>query len=92
MMLLFIQYFKNGWVVVARNLICLACKIKVVMFQLIINMATAAPTKERLKAFTFPRYSGYRYSMCAPKRCIKSPLTVLNNINQNTNSTWYRLK
>src|ERR1700730_13703304 len=92
MMKLFMQYFKKGLVVVARNLKCLLNKIKVVMFQLMMNIAVAAPTIAALKAFTFPKYSGARNNELAPKVCMKLPFTVLKRIYQNNNSTWNFLK
>jgi hypothetical protein len=55
-----IQYFKNGFVVAARNRKCLLNRIKVEIFQLIINMPTEIPTIAELKELTLPRYSGAR--------------------------------
>jgi hypothetical protein len=51
---LLMQYFKKGWAVVARNLICRVCSMNVVMFQLMIKPATAKPTKAVLNALTLP--------------------------------------
>src|SRR6476469_7440424 len=63
---LLIQNFKKGCAVVARNFMCFVCKIKVVMFQLIINTPTAKPTIAMLSAFTLARYSGARKRELAP--------------------------
>ena len=57
-----------------------------------INIPTDMPTMAELKEFTLPRYSGARNRESAPKVFINVPFTVLNKINQNTNSTWYFLK
>jgi hypothetical protein len=92
MIALLMQYFKKGLVVVARNLKCRLKRINVVMFQLIMNTAVAAPTIAVLSALTCPRYSGARKSELAPKVCMKLPLTVANRINQNNSSTWNFLK
>ena len=54
------QYLKNGLVVAAKNLKCRLNKIKLAMFQLIINMPIAIPTMPAPSAFTLPRYSGAR--------------------------------
>jgi hypothetical protein len=89
---LLMQYLRNGLVVVARNLKCRVNKMKVVIFQLIMNTAVAAPTMEALSAFTCPRYSGAKNSELAPNVCMKCPLTVLKRRNQNNNSTWNFLK
>lgn len=86
------QYFKKGFVVVAKNLKCLLNKIKVVMFHAMMNMPIAAPTMPELKAFTFPRYSGEKNKALAPKECINPPLMVLNKMIQKTSSTWNFLK
>ena len=67
MLPLLIQYFKNGRDEVARNLKYPLNKIKVVMFQLIINPPKAAPTIKELKKFTSPIYSGERNKESAPK-------------------------
>ena len=63
---LLIQYFKKGLFVVAKNLKRLLCKIKVVMFQLIIKTPSATPTMAALSAFTLPKYSGEKNSASAP--------------------------
>ena len=63
---LLIQYFKKGLLVVAKNLNRLLCRIKVVMFQLIIKTPRATPTMAALKAFTLPKYSGEKKSASAP--------------------------
>src|SRR6476660_2188896 len=89
---LLIQYLRKGLVVVARNLKCRLNKMNVVIFQLMMYTAVAAPTIAALSAFTCPRYSGARKSELAPKVCIKFPLTVLNRINQNNSSPWNFLK
>ncbi len=91
-MKLLMQYFKKGFVVVAKNLKCLLNKMNVVMFQLIINIPIAMPTIAELIAFTLPRYSGEKNKALAPKDFKKPPLMVLNKITQNTNSTWNFLK
>ena len=57
---LLIQYFKNGLVVAARNRKCLLNRMKVEIFQLIMNMPIEAPTIAELNEFTLPRYSGAR--------------------------------
>ena len=72
-MALLIQYFKKGLEVVAKNLNWLLCKIKVVMFQLMIKIPVATPTIAILSPFTSPRYSGARKSESAPNVLIKSP-------------------
>jgi hypothetical protein len=89
---LFMQYLRKGLVVAARNRKCLLKRIKEEIFQLMMNIPTAAPTIAELKEFTFPRYSGARNSESAPNVFIKLPFTVLNMMNQNNNSTWYFLK
>jgi hypothetical protein len=86
---LFMQYFRKGLAVVARNLQYPACRIKVVMFQLIINIAMEKPTIAALRAFTLPIYSGPRNNELAPKLFMKVPLTVLKRINQKMRNTWY---
>jgi hypothetical protein len=50
-------------VVVARNLKCRLNKIKVVIFQLIINTPIEIPTSAVLTAFTLSKYSGERYRL-----------------------------
>src|ERR1700741_3913389 len=92
MIALFVQYFKKGLVVAARNLKCLLYKINVLIFQLMINMPIEAPTSAALIEFTLPRYSGARKRESAPNVSIKLPLTVANRITQKSNSTWYFLK
>jgi hypothetical protein len=84
---LLMQYFKKGLLVVARNLKCRLNKIKVVMFQLIMNTPMAMPTNSDATMLTLPRYSGARYSESAPNVFIKVPFTVLNNTNQKISST-----
>jgi hypothetical protein len=75
--------------VVARKRRLLLCKIKVVIFQLIIKMPTANPTMAVLIAVTSPKYSGARNRESAPKVRIKFPVTVANKIYQKTRNTWY---
>ena len=89
---LLIQYFKKGLVVAARNLKCLLKSIKLLIFQLMINIPKEIPTIERLKAFTLFMYSGARNRESAPNNCMNVPLTVLKRINQNNSNTWYFLK
>src|ERR1700757_227431 len=89
---LLIQYFKNGFEVVAKNLNRLLCKMKVVMFQLIKNTPMATPMIAALNAFTLPRYSGTKNKASAPKLCIKPLLMVLASNNQNSSMTWYLRK
>ena len=91
-MLLLIQYFKNGLVVADKKRKCLLNKIKVVMFQLMINMPTDKPTIAKLIVFTSARYSGARNNESAPNVFIKLPFTTLNKINQNSSNAWYFLK
>ena len=86
------QYFKKGLVVAAIKRKCRLNRIKVEIFQLIINIPMAMPTIAELMEFTFPRYSGARYKESAPKVFMNDPLTVLKRINQKTNKTWYFLK
>ena len=66
MIALFTQYFKNGFDVVARKRKCRQNKMKVVIFQLIMNTPIATPMIPALIAFTSPRYSGARKSESAP--------------------------
>ena len=89
---LFIQYFKNGLDVVARNLKYLLKRMNVVIFQLMMKMAIASPIIAALAALTSPRYSGARNRESAPKLFINDPPTVLNNRNQNNNNTWNLFK
>jgi hypothetical protein len=86
------QNFKKGFVVAAKNRKCRLKRIKEVIFQLIINIPTDMPTIADANELTLPRYSGPRYRESAPKIFMKVPFTVLNNINQNSNNTWYFLK
>ena len=60
------QYFKKGCAVVAKNKICLLCKIKVVIFHPIINTATEKPTIVVLRRLTWPKYSGAKNKELAP--------------------------
>src|SRR5882757_1551814 len=89
---LLIQYFKNGFDVVAKNLLRLLCKIKVVTFQLIIKTPMATPTITALSTFTLPRYSGAKNSASAPKLFINPLLMVLVSKYQNISNTWYLRK
>jgi hypothetical protein len=89
---LLMQYFKNGFEVVARNRKWRLNKINVVMFQLIINTPMAIPTNKAASGLTLPRYSGARYRESAPKVFMKVPFTVLNSTNQKISSTWNFLK
>ena len=89
---LLMQYFKKGLVVAERKRKYLLNKIKLEIFQLIINMPTAAPTIAELIEFTLPRYSGARNNESAPKVFINVPFMVLNMMNQNSSNTWYFLK
>ena len=66
MIALLMQYLRKGLVVVARNLKCLLNKMKVVIFQLMIKTAVAAPTIAVLSVFTCPKYSGARKREFAP--------------------------
>src|SRR3982750_4212542 len=86
------QYFKNGLDVVAKNLQRLLCKIKVVIFQLIIKTPMAMPTIAAPNAFTLPKYSGEKNNASAPKFFMNPLLIVLTNTIQNTSNTWYFLK
>ena len=92
MTLLLIQYFKKGLVVAAKKRKCLLNKIKVAIFQLMINIPTDIPTMAELNELTLLKYSGAKNNESAPKVFIKLPFTVLKRINQNNNSTWYFLK
>ena len=91
-MLLLMQYLRKGLVVVAKNLQRLLCKIKVVMFQLIIKIPQATPVINAPNMLTDPRYSGAKNKASAPKFFIKLLLMVLKRIDQNNSSTWYFLK
>ena len=61
--------------------------IKVVMFQLMMNMPAAAPTMIIPQPFTSPRYSGARKSASAPNELMKLPFIALTRMNQNTRNT-----
>ena len=76
------QYFKKGLVVAARNLKCLLNNIKVLIFQLMINMPMEAPTKAALIELTLSSYSGARKSESAPKLAMKPLFTTEKRINQ----------
>lgn len=91
-MKLFMQYFRNGLVVADKNLKCRLKRIKLVMFQLIMNIPMDIPTIAAPNQFTLPRYSGARNKESAPKDLMKVPLIVLKSMNQKTNRTWYFLK
>jgi hypothetical protein len=86
-MALLIQYFKKGWAVVAMNLRFLLCRIKVAIFQPMINTPIANPTIAVLIGVTASKYSGARYKLEAPKVAIKLPVTVAKRIYQNSRST-----
>ena len=86
-MQLFMQYFRNGFVVVAKKRKCLEKRMKVVIFQLMKKIPTAIPTMPAANAFTFPRYSGARNKESAPKDFMKCPLTVLKRIYQKISNT-----
>lgn len=90
--LLLMQYFKNGYCVAAKKVKCLLNKIKVVMFQHIMNTPIAIPIIAKLIEVTFPKYSGAKNKASAPKLFIKPLFTTLNIKNQKINSTWYFLK
>jgi hypothetical protein len=92
MMELLMKYFRKGLEVVARNLNCRLCRMKVVICQLMIKMPMATPMMAELTAFTLPRYSGARNNESAPKVLIKFPLMALPRIYQNSNNTWYFLR
>lgn len=66
--------------------------MKVLIFQLMINMPIDNPTNAAPTEFTSPRYSGARYKESAPKSFMKFPFTVEKRISQNTKSTWYLRK
>jgi hypothetical protein len=68
------------------------CSIKVVTFQLIKNTPREMPVIRVPRIFTDPKYSGARKRASAPNDFINPLLIVLNNTNQNNNSTWYFLK
>jgi hypothetical protein len=91
MMELLIQYFKNGLVVAAKKRKCRLKRIKLEIFQLIINIPMEAPTIAELKELTLPKYSGARNNESAPNVFMKVPLTVAKRINQNRSNTWYFL-
>jgi hypothetical protein len=61
------QYFKNGFDVVAKNLNWLLWSINVVICQLIMKIPIDIPTINVLNGFTFPKYSGDKKSASAPK-------------------------
>ena len=92
MIALLIQYLRKGLVVADKKRKCLLNKIKVEIFQLMMNMPMDIPTIAEDSAFTFPKYSGPRYNESAPKVFMSVPLTALNKIYQNISSTWYFLK
>ena len=92
MMELLIQYFKKGFVVAAMKRKWRLNRMKVEIFQLMMNIPIDIPTIAELMELTLPRYSGARKSESAPKVFIKLPFTVLNKMNQKTSNTWYFLK
>ena len=65
-MKLLMQYFRKGLVVVARNRKWRLNRMKVVIFQLMMNTPVAMPTKAVLSGLTAPRYSGERKRAAAP--------------------------
>jgi hypothetical protein len=65
------QYFKKGCELVAKKRNLPLCKIKVVIFQLIINIPVATPVIAAPAAFTVPKYSGARNKVLAPNDPIK---------------------
>jgi hypothetical protein len=68
------------------------CKINVVIFQLMINIPVQIPVIAAPAAFTFPRYSGARNKVLAPKDFIKIPETVKKRISHKINNTCDFLK
>jgi len=60
------QYFKKGFVVAAKNLNLLVCRMNVVIFQLIKKTPMAIPTNAALITFTVPIYSGTKNNASAP--------------------------
>jgi len=82
------KYLRKGFEVVARNLKCLLCSIKVAICQLMMNIPMATPMIIALTIFTLPRYSGARKRKSAPNVLMKLPFIADPRINQNTNSTW----
>lgn len=92
MMELLRQYFKKGFVLVAKKRKRCVCKMKVVIFQLIIKTPVATPVIAALAAFTFPRYSGARNNALAPNNFIKCPVIVKKRMHQKISSTWAFLK
>ena len=90
-MLLLMQYFKNGLEVADKKRKWRLNKIKLAIFQLMINIPIAMPTIAKLIELTFPRYSGARNNESAPKVFMKVPLTVANSTNQKKSNTWYFL-
>jgi hypothetical protein len=86
------QYLRKGLVVAARKRKCLLNNMKVVIFQLMINMPTAIPTSEALIKFTFPKYSGARYREFTPYVFMKDPFTALKRITQKMINIWNFLK
>ena len=76
----------------ARKRTLRLCRIKVVMFQLIIKTPIEKPTIAVLKKVTSPKYSGARKRELAPNVNIKPPATVENRIYQKIRNTWYLRK
>jgi len=86
------QYFKKGFPVVARNLNLRLCRMKVVIFQLMIKTPNAIPVMKAPRIFTDPKYSGEKNKASAPNPFMKPLFTVLNNRYQKKSRTWYFLK
>ena len=89
---LLMQYFRKGRVVVARNLKCRLNRIKVVIFQLMMNIPIEIPTIPVLNAFTLSMYSGDSYNEFTPKELMKLPFTIANKTNQKMSRIWNFLK
>ena len=71
------QYFKNGYCVAAKKVKCLLNKIKVVMFQHMMNTPIAIPIIAKLIEVTLPKYSGAKNKASAPKLFIKPLMSAL---------------
>lgn len=87
-MALLIQYLRKGCAVVAKNCMRLLCKIKVVIFQLMINTPEVTPTIDVLNGLIFPKYSGAKNNEWAPNVFIKLPPTVAKRIYQKRRNIW----
>jgi hypothetical protein len=86
------QYFKKGFVLVARNLKRWLCNMNVVIFQLIIYIPVAMPVIAAPAAFTSPRYSGARNNELAPNIFMKFPVIVKKRMHQKISNTCAFLK